>query len=348
MTMILTEKDIQPQQSPKEAEKKSPPAKAQAGSSSASQSTGTSSTKSTAATAQPAQQSGQQSTRPRPEHIAQTWVSPEDRVKKTMLRFSPYAWAKLLFFRDRGDTEIGGFGITVADDMLFVKDFMTVRQNAELAGVEFKDDAVADFLDDQVDAGRSPAQVLRVWCHTHPGKSPHPSSLDESTFSRVFGKCDHAVMFILARGGGCYARMRFNVGPGGDVPLTVEVDYSQPFPASAFDKWKSEYKSNISAVVRDFGRPGMTPGLLDNYESYYQGKGMWPDIDNSGNIDYFDPDEVEDQQPGFTDQQYDDSEFYCLDPDTMEELAAMDPEERAAILAQFGAAMATEDEEYDA
>ena len=29
-------------------------------------------------------------------------------IPKPILRFSPYAWAKLNFFRDRGDTEIGG------------------------------------------------------------------------------------------------------------------------------------------------------------------------------------------------------------------------------------------------
>ena len=34
------------------------------------------------------------------------------------LRFSPYAWAKLLYLRDAGDTEIGGFAITSPDDLL--------------------------------------------------------------------------------------------------------------------------------------------------------------------------------------------------------------------------------------
>jgi hypothetical protein len=38
---------------------------------------------------------------------------PRRRVMpKTVLRFSPTAWAKLLYFRDRGETEIGGFGVT--------------------------------------------------------------------------------------------------------------------------------------------------------------------------------------------------------------------------------------------
>jgi len=35
------------------------------------------------------------------------------RPKVPTLRFSPYAWAKLLYLRDRGDSEVGGFGIQV-------------------------------------------------------------------------------------------------------------------------------------------------------------------------------------------------------------------------------------------
>ncbi len=35
------------------------------------------------------------------------------RQRRPRLRFSPTAWAKLLFVRDRGPTEVGGFGITV-------------------------------------------------------------------------------------------------------------------------------------------------------------------------------------------------------------------------------------------
>ena len=139
----------------------------------------------------------------------------QDTRENPVLRFSPYAWAKLLFFRDRGHTEIGGFGITPADDLLYIEDFITVQQSATVAGVTFEDRAVGQFLDDQVDAGRQPAQVLRIWCHTHPGRSPEPSCVDEETFSRVIGSCDHAVMFVLAKDGKSYARLRFNVGPAG-------------------------------------------------------------------------------------------------------------------------------------
>ena len=63
---------------------------------------------------------------------------------------------------------------------------------------------------------------------------------DEETFARVFGRSDWAVMFILARGGQSYARLRFNVGPGGSLMLPVEVDYRRPFPASDQAAWSEE------------------------------------------------------------------------------------------------------------
>ena len=56
-----------------------------------------------------------------------------------VLRFSPTAWSKLLFFRDRGDSEVGGFGVTPVDDLLHVRDFLTVRQDATVASVSFCD-----------------------------------------------------------------------------------------------------------------------------------------------------------------------------------------------------------------
>ena len=47
--------------------------------------------------------------------------------QRPSLRFSPTAWAKLVFLRDITDNEVGGFGITEADDLLFVTDFALVK-----------------------------------------------------------------------------------------------------------------------------------------------------------------------------------------------------------------------------
>jgi hypothetical protein len=162
-----------------------------------------------------------------------------------VLRFSPTAWAKLLFLRDAGESEIGGFGIAAASDLLFVEDVQLVRQTSTWITAEFDDESVADFFDAQVDEGRQPQEFFRLFLHTHPGDSAQPSLTDEQTFARVFGRTDWAVMFILARGGQCYARLRYNVGPGADVELPVEVDYGREFDGSDFMLWHEEYLAHV-------------------------------------------------------------------------------------------------------
>jgi hypothetical protein len=210
-----------------------------------------------------------------------------------VLRFSPTAWAKLLFLRDYGDTEVGGFGIAASNDLLFVEDVQLVQQTCTWAHVAFDDESVADFFDTQVDLDRKPEQFARLWLHTHPGDCPQPSLTDEETFDRVFGSSDWAVMFILAREGQTYARLRFNVGPGGAIEIPVEVDYSRPFSGSALNAWEQEYLVHVcpetAFQTRGVGvrrtdvddLVGMEPGKLndpffvgDEAEGWY---GLWPD-----------------------------------------------------------------------
>ena len=161
------------------------------------------------------------------------------------LRFSPTAWAKLLYLRDYGDTEVGGFGITSEDDLLLVQDLQLVEQTCSLAHVAFDDEAVANFFDDQVDAGLRPEQFGRIWIHTHPGDCPLPSQTDEETFDRVFGRSDWAVMFILARTGQTYARLRFNVGPTAEYEISVKRDYTQTFAGCDPERWEDEYLDHV-------------------------------------------------------------------------------------------------------
>jgi hypothetical protein len=165
------------------------------------------------------------------------------------MRFSPTAWAKLLFFRDRGSTEVGGFGITPADDLLYVEDIRLVRQTCTAVSVAFDDTAVADFFDEQIGVGRRPEQFGRIWIHTHPGESAQPSQLDEETFKRVFGPCSWAVMFILAREGQTYCRLRFNAGPSGAFEIPVRVDFATAFPGSNSEAWAREYKTAVQKIV---------------------------------------------------------------------------------------------------
>jgi len=173
------------------------------------------------------------------------------------LRFSPYSWAKLIYLRDRGETEVGGFGIAHSDDLLRSDDLQLVKQTCSQTTVEFDDASVADFFDRQVDAGLSPQQFARIWIHTHPGNCARPSQTDEATFTRVFGSSHWALMFILARQGQCYARLQMNVGPGSSLEIPVEIDYTRPFPGSDWEGWEQEYLAHVQV------QPGLEPQWYD-------------------------------------------------------------------------------------
>lgn len=129
--------------------------------------------------------------------------------------------------------------------MLLIEDLCLVRQRCTAVTVKFCDSSVADFFDSRVDEGLPPERFGRIWIHTHPGDSARPSSTDETTFARCFGAADWSVMLILAAGGQTYAQLHFKAGPGGDVELPVEVDFSQPFAASAQEAWLAEYVANV-------------------------------------------------------------------------------------------------------
>lgn len=177
-----------------------------------------------------------------------------------MLTLSAKAWLKLQYLCHAADTEVGGFGLSNAGDLLSIEEIVTVQQQCSGVSVEFDDDAVADFFDQQVEQGRRPEQCGRVWIHTHPGDSATPSCLDEETFERVFGRCNWAVMLILACAGQTYCRLRVNAhlsgkGPGCDPSpmalsrvIPVRVDYEslltdlKEIDPSA---WDAELKANV-------------------------------------------------------------------------------------------------------
>lgn len=161
-----------------------------------------------------------------------------------------------------GTTEVGGFGISSEDDLLLIEDICLITQLCTEVTVRFDDQAVADFFDTQVDGGLSPQRFARIWVHTHPGKSPQPSKTDEETFQRCFGGSDWAVMLILARGGQTYAQLRLNAGPGGSLELPVDVDFAQPFPASAQAAWEKEYREAVSEERFVTFQPSKRPTLV--------------------------------------------------------------------------------------
>lgn len=83
----------------------------------------------------------------------------------------------------------------------------------------------------------------------HPGDSPEPSSTDEATFARCFGPADWSLMFIVARGGQTYARLRFRAGPGAELLLPVEITYEHSFAGSNASAWYEEYQRCVQPII---------------------------------------------------------------------------------------------------
>lgn len=198
----------------------------------------------------------------------------QSQLDEPCLRFTPTAWAKLQCICHAGETEVGAFGLSSPEDLLLVQDVLLVKQETTSVTVKFDDVAVADLFEDLVDQGHRPEEFGRLWMHTHPGSSPQPSSTDEETFERAFGGCDWAVMFILARSGHSYARLRFGVGPGGEMEIPVRVDYSVPFGPSDQDGWLQEYRAWVQ--VREM--VSMTTGRVWDYSDDLAvwDQGQWP------------------------------------------------------------------------
>ena len=61
------------------------------------------------------------------------------RLPRPTLRFTPTAWGKLVFLRDRGPTEIGAFGISDLDEPWLITDIVFIPLQCTSVTVKFDD-----------------------------------------------------------------------------------------------------------------------------------------------------------------------------------------------------------------
>lgn len=189
---------------------------------------------------------------------------------------APGAFLKLQFFLHAGETEVGGFGLSSQANLLYVNDFVAVRQTASAVSVDLDSRAVADHLDAMHGRDRTADECARIWIHTHPGTSASPSRSDERSFEEACGQCDWAMLLILARSGRTYARLQFRAGPRTRTILPVKVDWSawpQTFVnarASHTDprqSWMEEYRQNIrleNATTMGEMKSAVTPAMTED------------------------------------------------------------------------------------
>tara|TARA_R110002111_G_scaffold262878_1_gene342619 strand:+ start:6845 stop:7312 length:468 start_codon:yes stop_codon:yes gene_type:complete len=151
-----------------------------------------------------------------------------------------------------------------------VNDIVLIKQTCTDVTVAFDDAAVADFFDDQIDEGRHPENFGRIWIHTHPGHSAQPSQVDVETFARVFGCCDWAVMFILARNGAMYGELKRS-GKSKAEKLSVGIDFKPEFSGSNQAAWEQEY---LQCVQEESLSPLWD--LAEWFEGEIPPSGQWP------------------------------------------------------------------------
>ena len=188
-------------------------------------------------------------------------------MQNPILYFTPDTWAKLIYLRDIGETEIGGFGITSTKNRFLITDFALVKQKSSAVTCYFDDNGVGQHFDKYDDKGLQPWQYGRIWIHTHPGSSPSPSTTDEQTFKRWFEDTDYSIMFILARGGDCYCRLKSkNNSLILEQQIEVLIDYDVEFGATNRKEWKKEYKELVSQnIVHSYFD---NKSWLDQYSPY--------------------------------------------------------------------------------
>lgn len=178
------------------------------------------------------------------------------------LRFTPYAWAKMVYLRDKGDTEVSFFAITRSADLGLVIDLQMPKQIDSAAFTEFKEEELVDFFEDMVEQGFQPEEFARIWCHTHPGASASPSGQDEETFKKEFAAPNWAIMFILGKTDKpfenkfsitCRLKCKNHpelahvIGSHVSKDIPVEVDYgadSYAVDSGARAAWDAEYLEN--------------------------------------------------------------------------------------------------------
>lgn len=177
------------------------------------------------------------------EKQVEKFMSPQKSAP--VLKFTPYAWAKLRYMRDKGESEVGGFGITPTEDPMLITDIKMVPQKCTMATVDIEGRDISDFVNNMMDIGLAPWQCSNIWIHTHPGNSAKPSGIDENNFDKSFSHPHWAIFYILAKDGEEYCRIRFNVGPGLEFEINAVIDYDHEFPASDPKAWDKEYCDNI-------------------------------------------------------------------------------------------------------
>lgn len=161
------------------------------------------------------------------------------------LWLTPYFVAKYAWFRDRGKTEVSGYGLSDPDNLLHYTDLIIPKQQCSGANTEIDEDDWLRIIATEL-MDKYPAQCYhRLWAHTHPGFGPQPSSVDESTFVSHMQSPTWGIMLIYSTNGDFYARF-CQKNPRLILEMEVGIDWAPPHRSFDPELWEKEYLTQIS------------------------------------------------------------------------------------------------------
>ena len=159
--------------------------------------------------------------------------------------FTPYAYAKMIYMRDKQANEVSCMAIT-PNTLNIIEELYFPRQEVQSAYVDIDEDGLALMCDELAQKGLQPEQFMRIWIHTHPkSMGATPSGRDRQCMEESFSTPDWAIMMIFSQNGESFAELRMNKPFLMTQKLDIFVDYSSPFPASNKAEWDKEYEKNV-------------------------------------------------------------------------------------------------------
>jgi len=204
------------------------------------------------------------------------------------LRFSPTAWAKLLYIASKAKTEVSGFAITSPENSFYIQDFKLIKQQCTSVTTEMDEDGIDSFFGEMLDAGLQPRDFSRIWIHTHPGMAPSPSGTDLKTFDELFKDCSYGIMFILGKNNEVYCKGRWNkIDAIGSIEQNLDciIDYtSAEFKGTNFEAWQTELKNHVfEPVSKIIPYANRAMPRVETKSFWYNG---WNDFDYEDKEDY--------------------------------------------------------------
>jgi hypothetical protein len=214
---------------------------------------------------------------------------PKEKRPEPRIVFAPAAYLKYMYMchAKGGHTEVGGYGVHELvgrwNNVIYVREFVTARQRVDPGFCSLDTDHANELVTERclADERFNPNQLLACWCHTHPGDSITPSSIDWNTFDE-HDTADWAAMIILGKRGqlGAHIRQRGALSPA-IKEVSVAVDWAtldRPGVAALLrpDDWAAEYARNVWPSAQQHHPDHRQKGTHDFRDRYVLDHGRTP------------------------------------------------------------------------